>query len=80
MKQIDGMHMSSVVVEQDAHVLSSAMIMGDLHVRGGARVIVDGMVGGTLIAEDSTVVLNNMAKRIETRGTGEITGPGMRGN
>jgi hypothetical protein len=78
-KQIGGMHLGSLVVEEDSHILRSTMIGGDLHVRGGARVIVDGMIGGTLIAEDSNVALNGMAKRIETRGTGEITGAGMRG-
>ena len=80
MKRVEGMHMGDLVIDEDAHILKSAMIGGTLHVRGGARVIVDGMVGGMLIADDSDVVLNGMAQRTETRGKGNIAGPGMRGN
>ena len=79
MKRIEGMHMNGLELDEDSHVLGGTMIGGNLHVRGGAHVIVDGMVGGTLIADDSDVVLNGMAQRVETRGKGDITGPGMRG-
>ncbi|MFN3662675.1 hypothetical protein [Yoonia sp.] len=79
MKRVEGMHLGDLVIEEDALVLRNTMINGNLHMRGGARVIVDGMVGGTLIADDSDVVLNGMAQRVETRGKGKIDGPGMRG-
>ena len=79
MRRIKGLYNSGLEVDEDAHILDGTMINGNLHVRGGARVIVDGMVGGTLIADDSDVVLNGMAQRVETRGKGKIDGPGMRG-
>ena len=79
MKRIEGMHPGNMEVAEDVHVSRAAMIGGDLMVRGPVRVIVDGMVGGTLIADGSDVELNGMAQRVETRGKGRIFGPGMRG-
>ncbi|MGY6695140.1 MAG: hypothetical protein ACXIUW_03800 [Roseinatronobacter sp.] len=55
MNQLDGMYSGALELSEDARVHRSAMISGDLVVRGPVRGVIDGMIGGTLIADGSDV-------------------------
>ncbi|MFV0410267.1 MAG: hypothetical protein ACK5LJ_11410 [Paracoccus sp. (in: a-proteobacteria)] len=79
MRLIEGMHLGALILTEDAHVLRGAMIGGDLAVRGDIRVIVDGMIGGRLIADGAQVTLNGMASAVSEINGGRIAGTGIRG-